>query len=98
MKREDIIVWGSFLLSLCVILCQIQGAFSYDLWVDEAFSIRMLEHSYGEMIALTAKDVHPPLYYIILKATPHNTTPTKENILGAEQGQGCALKVFARTN
>ena len=68
MKREDIIVWGSFLLSLCVILCQIQGAFSYDLWVDEAFSIRMLEHSYGEMIALTAKDVHPPLYYIILKA------------------------------
>ena len=34
----------------------------------------------------------------ILKATPHNTTPTKENILGAEQGQGCALKVFARTN
>ena len=34
----------------------------------------------------------------LLKATPHNTTPTKENILGAEQGQGCALKVFARTN
>lgn len=33
-----------------------------------------------------------------VKATPHNTTPTKENILGAEQGQGCALKVFARTN
>ena len=32
------------------------------------------------------------------RATPHNTTPTKENILGAEQGQGCALKVFARTN
>lgn len=32
------------------------------------------------------------------KAAPHNTTPTKENILGAEQGQGCALKVFARTN
>ena len=31
-------------------------------------------------------------------ATPHNATPAKENILGAEQGQGCSLKVFARTN
>lgn len=33
-----------------------------------------------------------------LKATPHNTNPTKENILGAEEGQGCPLKVIARTN
>ena len=37
-------------------------------------------------------------FIAMIKATPHNTTPTKENILGAEQGQGCALKVFARTN
>ena len=35
---------------------------------------------------------------VILMATPHNTTPTKENILGAEQGQGCPLKMFAMTN
>ena len=34
----------------------------------------------------------------IFKATPHNTTPTKENILGAEQGQGCTPKMFAETN
>ena len=32
------------------------------------------------------------------RATPHNTPPKKENILGAEQGQGCPLKVFAKTN
>ena len=41
---------------------------------------------------------HKPDQNQHIKATPHNTTPTKENILGAEQGQGCALKVFARTN
>ena len=33
-----------------------------------------------------------------VKATPHNTTPTKENILGVEEGQGCPLRVFAMTN
>lgn len=32
------------------------------------------------------------------KAAPHNTTPTKENILGVEEGQGCPLRVFAMTN
>ena len=27
----------------------------------------MIEHSYGELIAFTARDVHPPLYYRITK-------------------------------
>ena len=42
-------------------------SFSLDIWVDEAFSLNLIKNSYREMISLTAIDVHPPLYYIILK-------------------------------
>lgn len=43
-------------------------AFSRDIWLDEAFSLNLIKHGYAEIISLTATDVHPPLYYIILKA------------------------------
>ncbi len=42
-------------------------AFNPSIWADEVFSMKMIEHSYAEMIQLTASDVHPPLYYFILK-------------------------------
>ena len=53
--------------SLVGIMAQISFSFSLDIWVDEAFSLSMIKHSYWKMIQLTAQDVHPPLYYIILK-------------------------------
>ena len=41
--------------------------FSNDIWYDELFTVGMIEHSYGDLVALTARDVHPPLYYFIVK-------------------------------
>lgn len=57
-----------FLLSLLAIGCQVLQAFNYDLWVDEAFSLHLIQHSPMDVIRLTAMDVHPPLYYLILQA------------------------------
>lgn len=37
------------------------------VWFDEAYSINLAKRSFGEMIDLTAVDVHPPVYYILLK-------------------------------
>lgn len=37
------------------------------VWLDEAFSYAMVEKGYWEIAQLTARDVHPPLYYWILK-------------------------------
>lgn len=37
------------------------------LWHDEAFSALMLRYSWGEMFHRIAEDVHPPLYYIVLR-------------------------------
>lgn len=37
------------------------------LWFDEAFSWRLVQFPVTEMIQRDAADVHPPLYYILLK-------------------------------
>jgi uncharacterized membrane protein len=37
------------------------------VWVDEAYSIALIRHSWKDIVTLTAGDVHPPLYYFILK-------------------------------
>ncbi len=37
------------------------------LWFDEAFSWRLIQFSMPEMISRAIQDVHPPLYYILLK-------------------------------
>lgn len=56
-----------FLIAVLGVLSMAAMAFSRDIWLDEAFSLNLIKHSYAEIIALTATDVHPPLYYIILK-------------------------------
>lgn len=60
-----------WIVSLTVFLAatflQIYYSFSQRIWTDEAFSLMMITHSYPEMVLLTAADVHPPLYYLILK-------------------------------
>ena len=55
---------GLGILSFFICLFQ---AFGQDIWYDEVFSVNFIKHSYGEIAALTAKDVHPPLYYWYLK-------------------------------
>jgi uncharacterized membrane protein len=37
------------------------------IWFDECFSLALVRHSLKDIILLTAADVHPPLYYLILK-------------------------------
>ncbi|MCD7714310.1 MAG: hypothetical protein LUI08_05235 [Prevotella sp.] len=37
-------------------------------WYDEGFTLKLIQLSYTDVIDVTALDVHPPLYYIMLKA------------------------------
>ncbi len=53
---------GLIMLGRSVMLC-----FSNDIWYDELFTVGLAEHSYAELVRLTAADVHPPLYYCIVK-------------------------------
>lgn len=57
-----------YAIAIISVLVQIRYAFSLDIIPDEAFSLALIRHSYGDVIKLTAQDVHPPFFYIILKA------------------------------
>lgn len=45
------------------------GVFSLNtsVWADEAYTFAMIRHSFKEIWQITAADVHPPLYYFLLK-------------------------------
>ncbi len=41
--------------------------FGTDVWFDEAYTYGMLRNGFFDICRITAADVHPPLYYILLK-------------------------------
>ena len=47
--------------------------FDSTYWYDEMFSIKLIRMPIPELIEETANDVHPPLYYLILKGVTHFT-------------------------
>lgn len=50
-------------------------AVSGDIWFDELFTVELASRPVGELISLAARDVHPPLYYIIVKLVYIILTP-----------------------
>lgn len=40
---------------------------NFSTWHDESYSATLIEGSYSDIIRRTALDVHPPLYYIVLR-------------------------------
>ena len=52
-----------------ILICLSNAVFMFDnaIWGDEGFSIVLVRKSIGEILSGTAADVHPPLYYLILK-------------------------------
>ena len=64
---KAVIGWSLLMIGFIMLCNSIRLCFSKDIWYDELFTVGMVEHSYGEFIRFTAKDVHPPLYYCIAK-------------------------------
>ena len=64
---KESVGWLFFGIALVMLANSIRLCFCGDIWYDELFTVGMAEHSYGELIHFTAKDVHPPLYYCIVK-------------------------------
>lgn len=61
------IFWLCSGVSAIIVLLLLVFSFSPDIWADEAFTLALIEHSYFGVIRLTAADVHPPVYYVIVK-------------------------------
>lgn len=49
-------------LGISIFLC-----FSNDIWYDELFTMGLANQSLSGLVSVTARDVHPPLYYVIVK-------------------------------
>ena len=49
------------------VLLRVRMIFSDALWYDEAFSVLVAALPLPRLVAATAADVHPPLYYLLLK-------------------------------
>lgn len=64
-KKNYMLVAG-FVLS-AVLVCLISISCKSKILFDEAFTINLVRHSFGEIVELTALDVHPPLYYFVVK-------------------------------
>ncbi len=53
----------------CILITQAAFCCSTHIWLDEAFTLTFISPSYPEMMEMLAADVHPPLYYIIVKCS-----------------------------
>lgn len=51
-----------FICVVCLVLCT-----GKNYWFDESFSLALMKQDLEHIIFYTASDVHPPLYYLILK-------------------------------
>src|SRR5688572_11068842 len=68
---------------------RVQGLSFQPLWGDEGWSFYLASQPLGQLLNLTALDIHPPLYYIFLKSWLFLTGP------GAEEAR--FLSVIAGT-
>lgn len=61
--------WRIFtsLLVLCATAIRLINLEKESIWIDEAYSIILANHSINEIIQGTIADQHPPLYYVLLK-------------------------------
>jgi hypothetical protein len=74
MKEKPLESLYSFynITGICAILvfiyaCLYLSSINNTLWFDGAYSLAMINHSWSEIIEITGKDFHPPLYYFIAK-------------------------------
>lgn len=62
-----------FLLLICAVILRFWGIEKESVWIDEAYSIFLANHSFQEIIQGTIADQHPPLYYLLLSIWLHGS-------------------------
>lgn len=70
-EKKHLAILGTLaLLAWTMLLFRLNYRRIYDntFWLDENWSIRLARMPLAEMLRLTAQDVHPPLYYLLVMA------------------------------
>lgn len=63
-KKENLLHIAIILLGAVLLLLP---AFHTNIWFDESYSVGLVNHSFGEIWTIGSHDVHPILYYWLLK-------------------------------
>lgn len=58
--------WGAAIV-LLALLVRLYGLTHASIWSDEGFSLQLIAYPPHSIWVLTGRDVHPPLYYLILQ-------------------------------
>lgn len=66
-KKTISLKTGYVLLYLLFLISGTLICFHHYISYDESYSMCLIRHSYSDIIRITALDVHPPLYYLLLK-------------------------------
>lgn len=67
LKWDEIIGILFFLVSMGMLGLSVYFCFSSDIWYDELFTMGLAGRSCSDLVSITARDVHPPFYYLIVK-------------------------------
>lgn len=66
-KSQKYFIWILLASALLGMLVALSIGLQQSAWFDEAYSIKLAQQSFSELIKLAALDAHPPVYYVILK-------------------------------
>jgi len=70
LKKQTAANWIGVAFFLAAFICLVRSvalSFSIDIWYDELFTMEFVKRPVSEMLGLAARDVHPPLYYMIVR-------------------------------
>ena len=56
-----------FAAAIYCLIRSITLSLTTDIWYDELFTMEFATRPVKELISLTARDVHPPFYYMIVR-------------------------------
>lgn len=88
-------IWIKLFYGIAIFLL-LTWTFSLNLYMDESFSLKLSSQNWLNIIKLDSLDVHPPLYYLILKAFFIITTfGTSSMIIKAILGRIFSVICFA---
>ena len=65
LQLEKYSIWAILLLAAAI---RFTGLMRRDFWYDEAFTGVAIKENFHNMIIMIINDIHPPLYYLALKA------------------------------
>lgn len=68
---------GAAAVLFVAFVLRVSGLGSQSLWYDEGFSVYLSRQPIPDLIRLTAQDIHPPLYYLLLQGWKELTGETE---------------------